>query len=171
MKPQRVIQLKALFLLVTFSMNTVVGFACSMGVDMGFNSHHHSHGVETGKHHEHSDAEHHNEHDVNNSHSHQHGAISHQHSDNDNNNTVSFTSQDEENCCKDFVAGFNSLDKILAKQSPVQQKITYLSPFILSAFITEVCIVKGYAIHFRTPPREIDYSPPDIRVFIKSFLI
>lgn len=41
MKPPRAIQYKALFLLVTFSMNTVVGFACSMGVDMGFNSHHH----------------------------------------------------------------------------------------------------------------------------------
>src|SRR5882757_4460955 len=35
------IKLKAAFLLVVFALNTVVGFACSMGVNMGFNSHHH----------------------------------------------------------------------------------------------------------------------------------
>lgn len=168
MKPQRAIQLKALFLLATFSLNTVVGFACSMGLDMGFNSNHHSH--EAGEQHGHSDAEHHDEHDGNNSHSHQHEAISHHNSDN-NNNTVSFRSQDEENCCKDFVAGFNSLDKQIAKQSSTKLKITYPSPFILSAFIIEANNVKGYVQHLKIPPREIDYSPPDIRVFIKSFLI
>lgn len=172
MKPPRTIQYKALFLLVTFSMNTVIGFACSIGVDMGFNSSHHSH--EAGEQHGHSDAEHHDEHDGNNSHSHshshQHEAISHHHSDIDN-NTVSFSSKDEENCCRDFVADFNSLDKQIANQSNTQLKITNLSPFILSAFITEAKNVKGYIQHIRIPPREIDYSPPDIRVFIKSFLI
>lgn len=171
MKPQRVIQLKSLFLLITFSMNTVIGFACSMGVDMGFNSKHHSHGNH--KHHEESgsDADHH-EHDGNNSHSHQHEIISHHHSESANDvNTPSFTSQDDENCCKDYVAGFNSLDKQLAKVSSTQLKITYLSPFILSAFISEANNIKGYVLHLKIPPREIDYSPPDIRVFIQSFLI
>lgn len=170
MKPIRAIQYKALFLLVTFSMNTVVGFACAMGVDMGFNSKHHSH--DSGKHHEHSNADHHDEHDGNNSHSHQHGTISHHHSEaNTDINTVSFTSQDEENCCKDFVVGFNSLDKLLVKQNSTQQKITWLSPFIISPFIIEASNAKGYVLHLRIPPREIDYSPPDIRVFIQSFLI
>lgn len=169
MKPQRAIQYKALFLLATFSLNTVVGFACSMGVDMGFNSKHHSHN--SSKEHDHADADNHHEHDGNNSHSHHHGGVaSHHHSDNDT-NTASFTSQNEENCCKDYVVGFNSLDKQIAKQSSTQLKITYLSPFILSAFITEANNVKGYVQHLKIPPREIDYSPPDIRVFIKSFLI
>lgn len=168
MKPPRAIQYKALFLLVTFSMNTVVGFACSMGVDMGFNSKHHSHNSSKG--HGHSDADHHDEHNCNNSHSHHHGTASHHHSDNDN-NTVSLTSQSEENCCKDFVTGFNSLDKQLAKQNSAQPKITYLSPFIISAFILDANNAKGYVQHLRIPPREIDFSPPDIRVFIQSFLI
>jgi hypothetical protein len=166
MKPLRAIQYKALFLLATFSMNTVVGFACSMGVDMGFNSKHHSHNSSN----QHEDADNHHEHDGNNSHGHQHATASHHHSDNDN-NTVSFTSQSEENCCKDFVTGFNSLDKQLAKQNSTQPKITYLSPFIISAFIIDANNAKGYVQHLRIPPREIDFSPPDIRVFIQSFLI
>jgi ABC-type Zn2+ transport system substrate-binding protein/surface adhesin len=170
MKPLRAIQYKALFLLITFSMNTVVGFACSLGVDMGFNSKHHSHAG--GKQHEDSEADHHDEHDGNSSHGHQHEAISHHHSESDNDtNTVSFTSQDEENCCKDYIVGFNSLDKLLVKQNSTQQKIAWLSPFIISAFISEANNAKGYVQHLRIPPREIDYSPPDIRVFIQSFLI
>ena len=71
----------------------------------------------------------------------------------------------------DFVVGFNSLDKLLVKQNSTQQKITWLSPFIISAFITEASNEKGYVLHLRIPPREIDYSPTDIRVFIQSFLI
>jgi hypothetical protein len=169
MKPPRAIQYKALFLLVTFSMNTVIGLACSMGVDMGFNAHHH-HSHEAGKHHEHSDADHHEEHDGGNSHSHQHEAMEPLHLDTGNNIAL-FTSQDEANCCKDYVVGFNSVDKQLAKQNSTQLKITYLSPFIATFFFTESTNEKGYVLHLRIPPREIDYSPPDIRVFIQSFLI
>ncbi len=35
------IQIKAAILLVVFSTNTIVGFACSLGADMGFNASHH----------------------------------------------------------------------------------------------------------------------------------
>lgn len=35
------IKLKAAFLLVVFATNTIVGFACSLGLDMGYNSAHH----------------------------------------------------------------------------------------------------------------------------------
>lgn len=41
MKKNRSIQLKAAFLLIVFSLNTIVGFACSLGLDMGYNSKHH----------------------------------------------------------------------------------------------------------------------------------
>ena len=168
MSPSKTIKYKALFLLLSFSLNSVVGFACSIGVDMGFNSHHHSQGG--GKQHEHADADHHDEHDGSNSHKHHHEVASNYHSDIEN-NTVSFSSQNEENCCKDFVVGFNSLDKQLAKQTITQLKISHLSPFILSAFNAESNITKGYMQQLRIPPREIDFSPPDIHVFIKSFLI
>ena len=167
MDPSRTMKYKALFLLVTFSLNTVIGFACSLGVDMGFNSDHHSNN--RGQQHEHSDAANHHEHDGNNSHSHQHETKSHHHSDTEN-NTVSFSSQSEDNCCKDFVIGFQSLDKLLANQNNAQQKITDLSPFII-VLIAEATNTKGFVLHLRIPPKEVDYSPPDIRVFIQSFLI
>lgn len=37
MKIQRSIMLKAAFLIIVFFLNTVVGFACVLGADMGFN--------------------------------------------------------------------------------------------------------------------------------------
>ena len=42
MKKFTSIQIKALLLLIVFAINTVVGFACSVGVDMGFNTKHHN---------------------------------------------------------------------------------------------------------------------------------
>ena len=167
MNPSKTIKYKALFLLISFSLNSVVGFACSLGVGMGFNSDHHSHG--SGEQHENSDADHHQQHDGNNSHSHEHKAKSHHHSNTDN-NTVCFASQNEDNCCKDFVVGFQSMDKLLAKQNNTQQKISGIPPFI-AIFIIEVNNTKGFATLRSVPPREVDYSPPDICVFIQSFLI
>lgn len=41
MKSSTSIKLKAAFLLVVFATNTIVGFACSLGLDMGYNSKHH----------------------------------------------------------------------------------------------------------------------------------
>lgn len=42
MKCNLSIQLKALFLLLVFTTNIVVGFACGLGIDMGFNAPHHN---------------------------------------------------------------------------------------------------------------------------------
>ena len=45
MKSRTDIKIKALTILIVFSLNTVMGFACSLGIDMGYNSkHHHSQG-------------------------------------------------------------------------------------------------------------------------------
>ena len=35
------IQAKAAFLITVFSLNTIIGFACAIGIDMGFNATHH----------------------------------------------------------------------------------------------------------------------------------
>ena len=166
MRSSRTIKHKALFLLVTFSLNSVVGFACSLGIDMGFNSHHHSH--ESGKQHEHSDADHH-EHDGANSHS-QHGANSRHHTDN-HSNTASFTSPSEDNCCKDFVVGFQSMDKMVAKGcSSVQQQHIAISPFVIPV-TSGLNNTKGFTKNKRIPPTGIDLPPPDILIFIQSFRI
>jgi hypothetical protein len=166
MKTSRIIKFKALFLLVSFSLNSVIGFACSLGVDMGFYSNYTSHGND--KQHKHADANHQHEHDGMNSHRHQQEVKLHNHSYQQN-NAVSFTFQREDDCCKNFVANFQSMDKMRPKQNIVQQKTTNISPF--TELIAEANIKKGFVLHLRIPPREVDYSPPDIRVFIQSFLI
>ncbi|SIO50913.1 hypothetical protein [Chitinophaga niabensis] len=51
MKLSRTIQLKAVFLLAVFTLNTMVGFACAVGLDLGFNSKHHHHEEGTTLHH------------------------------------------------------------------------------------------------------------------------
>src|SRR5690606_7165074 len=96
-----------------------VGFACSLGVDMGFNSGHHLHGNgkhhehnNNGKHHEHAGTETHHEH--NRSRSHNHEARSHHHSG-FGNHIASLTSPRANNCCTDLVVGFQSLDKVIVK--------------------------------------------------------
>ena len=38
MNKTRSIQIKAAFLLVVFAFNIFVGFACGLGIDMGFNA-------------------------------------------------------------------------------------------------------------------------------------
>lgn len=167
MKPPRAIQYKALFLLATFSLNTVVGFACSLGLDMGFNTKHHSH--EEGEKHEHDNG---HQHDGHKGHSHQNSPGSHHHSDNTDNTTASFSSPNEENCCSDFVVGFQNTDKQIAEKSSIPQKSTNTLLYLVFAPPSaELLNAKDFANHLRIPPREIDYSPPDIRVFIQSFLI
>ena len=42
MKPNSTIQFKALILFIIFSLNTVLSFACSLGLDMWYNSGHHA---------------------------------------------------------------------------------------------------------------------------------
>lgn len=169
MELARTIKYKALFLLVTFSLNSVVGFACSLDIGMGFNSDHHSH--DRGKHDQHSDADTHHEHDGNNRHGHEHGTKSCQPSDRDHNTSAFFTSPNEDNCCKDFVVGFQSMDKMVTKGfSGVQQQHIVVSPFVIP-FIFGLTNTKGFAEYFRIPSKEIDLPPPDILIFIQSFLI
>ena len=144
MKPSRTIKYKALFLLVTFSLNSVVGFACSLGVDMGFNSGHH----------EHNDQE--------------------QHKRSQKGHTESHRNDHEpadDNCCNDLVADFQNLDKAIVKgNSNVQQPHILLSPFIIPVALG-LNNTKGFTKHFQIPPKETDLPPPNIIVFIQSFLI
>ena len=45
-------KIRASILLTVFSLNTVAGFACSVGVDLGYNKHHHEHHDKVTGHHE-----------------------------------------------------------------------------------------------------------------------
>ena len=93
MKKIKSIQLKAAFLVIVFSLNTVIGFACTVGLDMGFNSHHHEESaIEVSENHHQDKSHHHDEADV---HHHQ-------------------TNNDKDNCCNNEVMKFQQVDKAVA---------------------------------------------------------
>ena len=71
MKRSRSIQIKAALLLLVFSLNTVIGFACAVGVDMGFNTPHHQDEVATKEVHVHSDGKKHEHHKKADKHQHE----------------------------------------------------------------------------------------------------
>jgi len=83
MKRNKSIQLKAVFLLMAFSLNSIVGFACAAGLDMGFNSNHHE---ESGM-------------EVSENHHHEANTNCHQ------------TNSQKDNCCNNGVVKFQQIDK------------------------------------------------------------
>ena len=97
MKGNTSIQLKVALLLIVFSLNTVIGFACSMGVDMGFNTtHHHDGEAKETTVHVHADGKTHRHHDK---------APKHHHEAKEDSK--------KGGCCTDGVVKFQNLDKNL----------------------------------------------------------
>ncbi len=150
MKQPRSIRYKAAFLLTVFALNTLVGFACAMGVDMGFNSSHHGQ-QEKGEMHIHKDGK---------KHLHKPGAGKH------HNNSKQATSKTD-GCCKGKVVKLQTADKTLQYSQP----IIAVPEFTVSAFFQPAIFppVKGvlqkYIDYYFHPP------PHDIRVSIQSFQI
>lgn len=134
MKPSKVIKYKSLFLLVSFSLNSVVGFGCSLGLDRGFNS----------KHHQRSDDE-----QPEYSHKDHPGAHGNDH------NTFILKAEDE-NCCNDFVVGYQNLDQQVFEKSYGAKAKIAVTPFIQQ----QAPLFKntGYARSVRTLPELLDYS-------------
>lgn len=169
METSRMIKYKALFLLVTFLLNTVVGFACSLGVDMGFNSHHHEdegEGQQKHTHSSHADGHekehHHSKHTHIHSHAEEHEQVAPGWS-----NIVAFRSTDNDNCCKNFVIGFQNLDKQVVKKSYLVKSNNVFSYVIIPSKLVCVFVKK-----VRIPPKlPLGHSPPNTRIFIQSFLI
>ncbi|MFZ6024012.1 MAG: hypothetical protein ACOYVG_06105 [Bacteroidota bacterium] len=192
MKPLRAIQYKALFLLITFSMNTVVGFACSMGVDMGFNSGSHKHEGEGNHKHEGQAQEHrhgggshkhngegakkhqHDDHTKAPGHHHDKASPKHSHQENNKSgkgNTAFYAAPADENCCNNFVVGYQNLDKQLTSKASSDAK----PKFDYASFTTQsitIFVQPVYKEPVKTPPKFLPFhSPPDIRIFIQSFQI
>lgn len=141
------IRLKAALLILVFALNTVVGFACAIGIDMGFNAtHHHEEETEI---HVHADgSEHHHE------------KKEHKHSDKDG----------KDDCCNDKVM------KILQVDKAVPQASKLLSPVFFTAFValyyninisypSQINVSNKYFVRGHHPPI------PDIRIAIQSFQI
>ena len=136
------IRLKAASLVIVFSLNTIVGFACAMGVNMGFNTtHHHDHETDdvtvaagTKKHH----------HD-------------------------SKETAEKGGCCNDKVINFQNLDKRLSQNANVAINAPVFVAILRSFFGIDIFkpAQKTPQRHFAFfhPP------PPDILIVIQRFQI
>jgi hypothetical protein len=146
MNKMRSIQLKAAFLLVIFSLNIQVGFACALGADMGFNSAHHQEAA-VPKVHVHADGK-----------KHHHGSTKHSHKGG------------KDDCCNDWVIKISQADKAIPQNAGI------LSPVFFTATIgafynihvfypSQVYISNKYFVRGNHPPIS------DIRIAIQSFQI
>lgn len=138
---KRSIQVKAAFLLVVFAMNTVVGFACSMGVDMGFNTSHHGQEAKSSVH-IHKDGK-----------KHVHKAAGQKH-----HHDGKTAASKKDDCCKGKVVKLQNADKNLSyTQTIIQPPVFIVSVFYrLASFNTvQGCTQEYIACHFHPPPRDI----------------
>ena len=163
MKEQRKNIIKALFLLVVFSLNTIVGFACSIGINMGYNSRHHQHDSINApiKSHSHKSG-----------HKHSHGASQkhiHQHKHTATTGTANHSQND---CCANDVTKFIQLDKSIVKTNLNLQVPSFLLAFA-STFIQLSLQETNLATNSKLQPvrRSCSIYDTDIRIAIQSFQI
>ena len=151
MNSNRSIRLKAVSLLIVFSLNTVVGFACAMGVNMGFNTTHH-HDEEATEASFHVD-----------------GTKHHHHSEANKNHHDSKEDSEKGGCCNDKVIKFQNLDKSLNQNANVAFNapvfVIILSSFFgIDIFKPAQLITEKHFAFFHPPP-------PDILIVIQRFQI
>lgn len=154
MKRNISIRLKAVLLLLVFSLNTIIGFACAVGMDMGFNTTHH-HDEEVIEIHEHADGIKHN---------HQQQAEKHQHNENKS------EKKEKGGCCNDDVQKFQSLDKALTQNAKTAIDVPVFAALISTFLGIDIFnIAKAYPPKYKA--RYFYPPPPDIRIAIQSFQI
>ena len=179
MRQNKSIKLKAAFLLTVFALNTVVAFACSLGLNLGYNENHHSaeklqpvasahshsHAPGTKPHHHNTPATH--SHDGNAKHSHD---SNHSHGDNTSaSHQHEKSSSNEDDCCTDTAIKFQTEDKKLQQSQNVDIKAPVFVAF-LSAFLgLDLAPQESTSTTKFLVPQF--YPPPDIRIAIQSFLI
>lgn len=144
------IKLKAALLLTVFALNTVIGFACSAGLNMGFNSKHHHH-----------DDEEQQEHKIEGTHHHDEtSAVDHHHNESNG--------SEKDGCCNDSVIKFQQSDKNFSPNAG----IAFDAPvfIIVNNFLTvHILQPANHPVQKLAFPNF--HSPPDIRIVIQSFQI
>ncbi len=160
MKLVTFIQLEAAFLSIVFSLNTVIGFACSMGMDLGLNvSHHQDEAVTKIPEHVHADGKRH-EHQ-NNASKHHGEATGHDHT----------SKEGKDNCCADKVVKFAQVDKSLSPSFDFQSNTIFITTFVSLFYNIDILaasqVTKSikYFVQSHHPPIS------DIRIAIQSFQI
>jgi hypothetical protein len=149
MKKIKSIQIKAAFLLIAFSLNTLIGFACAVGMNMDFNSHHHEEEAAI------SESSHH------------HSVVNHHH---DESVKDYHQSNVPDNCCHDKVTKIAQVDK--AVPQPFNISVNYLFLSGLASTFYHIDLLNAFkASQIKYFVRS--YHPPiaDIRIAIQSFQI
>jgi len=144
------IQIKASFFLLTFSLNWMVGFACALGLDMGFNSNHHQDGLATEVH-IHADGK-----------KHIHKKAGHSH-DNPGKG-------EKEDCCNDKVQKVASTDKSMPRAHVLLNPI-FLTAFSYTYFNIQITYASQVSVSVKYFVRSYHPPIPDIRTVIQSFQI
>jgi hypothetical protein len=155
------IRLKAAFLLMVFSLNTIVGFACSIGIDMGFNTkHYHDPEAMAAAVHVHADGK---------KHIHHKEASKHHHGEAESDHHKSKGEKD--NCCNDGVMKITQLDKAVPQSVSIALHPIFFTAFVSSFYYVDIL----YSSQINTSIKYFvrSYHPPisDIRIAIQSFLI
>ncbi|MFN2439938.1 MAG: hypothetical protein ABR503_12115 [Chitinophagaceae bacterium] len=146
----------AAFLLMVFSLNTLAGFACSIGIDMGYNSTHHKH-EKKGHVKAHQDSG---------------SKLSHESNPCHKDIPVPIKRESSKDCCANQVNSFAQLDKSLTQNNLLLQ-----APVFFIATVTKFCI--SYCetfelkrnIGFQFVRRSCSTYDTDIRIAIQSFQI
>jgi len=156
-------KIRALFLLLVFSLNTVVGFACFLGVNMGFNSKHHDEEATATVVHIHADGKKHVHYEKKKAHTH---GKSHDHDQPTNHHK---SKKDDGNCCSDELVKLGQLDKSLPQYLNILHSTILIAFF--DVFYNVVLPSPGVVKNIKQFLR--GYHPPisDIRIAIQSFLI
>lgn len=153
MKKNISIQVKAVFLLFVFALNTIMGFACSIGMDMGFNTGHHQPGSNA-KVHIHADGKKH-VHQSKSTHQHQAGNKG---------------KKEKGGCCNDVVIKFSQTDKSVPQTGAALHPV-FFTTFAASWYAFDIfypsqttgCV--RYFVRGHHPPI------PDICIAVQRFQI
>ncbi len=144
--------------MIVFSLNTIIGFSCAVGMDMGFNSvHHHDEMAAETSVHVHANGK---------NHKHNEAAKHHDEATNDHHNSK----EGKDNCCNDFVLKFSQLDKSVPGSLSVINPIFFIA-FLSSFYSSDILFHSQETPSIKYFVRSYHPPIPDIRIAIKSFQI
>lgn len=146
--------------MIVFSLNTIIGFACSMGMNFGLSSaHHQDKAVTKTTEHAHADDKMHSHHNKAGGHSGE--ATAHHHTSKKNKN----------NCCADKVVKFAQVDKSLSPSTDFQSNITFFTILVSSFYNINILAASQVTKSIKYFVRSHHPPIPDIRIAIQSFQI
>ena len=144
------IQIKAAMLLIAFSLNTIVGFACAVGLDMCFNSHHqHDDEVTETEIHTHANGNQNQEETVKNLHK---------------------KTNDKDDCCNGKVTKIAKQDKAIWQSESIVSPI-FFTTLIFSFFNIDVLHSNEVDSHIKYFVQSHHPPIPDICIAVQSFQI